>query len=41
MPSDDAILKKAGDIMNDLVHTESDRYSQLDAASLSSKSREQ
>ena len=30
-PSNDAISRRAGDIVNDLVHTESDWYSQLDA----------
>ena len=36
MDSDDAILTKAGDIVNDLVHKEIERYSQLDAESLDS-----
>ena len=36
MNSDDAILTKAGNIVNDLVHKEIERYSQLDADSLDS-----
>ena len=36
MDSDNSILTKTGDIVNDLIHKEIERYSQLDAESLDS-----